>query len=576
MCGQCPVDDFIGQTFPTPKGGVLTIVGDNGLKGNKKRYEFKCSVCSKDPRLPKTFYASKNSIMDGHISCGCSSRYRDDGEISVYLGDKSKTRYGNILTIVGHNGLVKNKKRYFVECSVCSLKERYTKHFEIPLSDFRNGNKTPCECSNRMKKKESQIVYDAKELCKSRGYEYIRFVNKISANSKIIYFCKDHGEQIQSLGKMKQGQSCPQCSLGLTSERNRKPEDLVIEEIKEKCVEHDIEFVKIINYKNKSSKFHYICKTHGLKTGVISSILYNDSGCSECGVERSSESKRIKDPENLIHNRCKETNSKFVGYLGGNFVSSRETKVIISCNKHGDQSVNFSRFINGGNFCTQCGIESIKDKLRNPNAENTVNEICKKEEYEYLGFPDGYKNVNSKFEYICNIHGKQTSSYDKFVHGGSRCPSCATSGYQPSKPGHLYVTNWINYNKDTNEFFKIGITNFLEQRIKQQARKTSYKPHQLIVFKFEDGSIPQELERLTKPYRQDMEHPIITPDEFADGTTEILQNWIDIIKILPELIDTIREKGYTPEIEVGKRLYNKLIKLDKDQMAKVILDHLYK
>ncbi|ATI18084.1 hypothetical protein [Aeromonas phage AS-sw] len=73
-----------------------------------------------------------------------------------------------------------------------------------------------------------------------------------------------------------------------------------------------------------------------------------------------------------------------------------------------------------------------------------------------------------------------------------------------------------------------------------------------------------------------MEHPIITPDEFVDGATEILQNWIDIIKILPELIDTIREKGHTPEIEVGKRLYNKLIKLDKDQMAKVILDHLYK
>ncbi|QMV29092.1 hypothetical protein AP1_0385 [Aeromonas phage AP1] len=176
----------------------------------------------------------------------------------------------------------------------------------------------------------------------------------------------------------------------------------------------------------------------------------------------------------------------------------------------------------------------------------------------------------------CPHHGYYQISYNDLVHGDRGCPSCAEYGYRPVKPGYLYVTNWTNYDKDTNEFFKIGITNFLDQRIKQQARKTSYKPHQLIVFKFEDGSIPQELERLTKPYRQDMEHPIITPDEFADGTTEILQNWIDIIKILPELIDTIREKGYTPEIEVGKRLYNKLIKLDKDQMAKVILDHLYK
>lgn len=202
--------------------------------------------------------------------------------------------------------------------------------------------------------------------------------------------------------------------------------------------------------------------------------------------------------------------------------------------------------------------------------------LCEKEGYEFLGFPEGYKNQRSKFEYNCHTHGKQIVSYNDFVNKGSRCPSCATHGYNLSKPGFLYVTNWINNDKDTNEFFKIGITNFLEQRIKQQARKASYKPHQLIVFKFLDGSIPQKLERLTKPYRQDMSHPIITPEEFGDGTTEILQNWIDIIKILPELIDTIRVNGYTPEIEVGKRLYNKLTKLDKKDMAQAILDHLYK
>jgi hypothetical protein len=32
------VDDFIGNTFPTPKGCTLTVVSVNGLKGSKKRY----------------------------------------------------------------------------------------------------------------------------------------------------------------------------------------------------------------------------------------------------------------------------------------------------------------------------------------------------------------------------------------------------------------------------------------------------------------------------------------------------------------------------------------------------------
>ena len=272
---------------------------------------------------------------------------------------------------------------------------------------------------------------------------------------------------------------------------------------------------------------------------------------------------------------CVDAGYEFLGFPDG--YKNCYSKFSYNCPVHGKQKVSYTNFVkNMGTRCPSCGTESMKDKKRNPEAEAIVKELCEKEGYEYLGFPDGYKNCYSKFSYNCPVHGKQKVSYDSFVNIGSRCPSCAEHGYNPSKPGHLYVTNWVNYDKDTNEFFKIGITNFLEQRIKQQARKTSYKPHQLIVFKFEDGSIPQELERLTKPYRQDMEHPIITKEEFYNGTTEILQNWIDIIKILPELIDSIRQSGYTPEIEVGKRLYNKLIKLDKVDMVKVILDHLYK
>ena len=267
--------------------------------------------------------------------------------------------------------------------------------------------------------------------------------------------------------------------------------------------------------------------------------------------------------------------NKFVGFDGGEYKGVNSTKVILNCPEHGEYRPTYNNLIRKESGCAKCGIETTRDKNRNSKAEIITKELCGKEGYEYIGFPEGYKNAFSKFEYNCPIHGKQIVEYKSFSNG-HRCPSCATYGYQPAKPGHLYVTNWINYNKDTNEFFKIGITNFLEQRIKQQARKTSYKPHHLIVFKFEDGSIPQELERITTPYRQNMEHPIITQDEFSDGTTEILQNWIDIIKILPELIDTIRQKGYTPEIEVGKRLYNKLIKLDKSDMAQAILNHLYK
>lgn len=43
-------DDFIGTTFPTPDGGVLTVVGWNGERQGcgSKKYTVECSICSKD------------------------------------------------------------------------------------------------------------------------------------------------------------------------------------------------------------------------------------------------------------------------------------------------------------------------------------------------------------------------------------------------------------------------------------------------------------------------------------------------------------------------------------------------
>ena len=68
------MDDFVNSKFTTPKGGVLIVKDDNGLKGNKKRYILECSVCSKDKKLWPygSIYSSKSSILKGNIPCGCS------------------------------------------------------------------------------------------------------------------------------------------------------------------------------------------------------------------------------------------------------------------------------------------------------------------------------------------------------------------------------------------------------------------------------------------------------------------------------------------------------------------------
>ncbi|WP_175044360.1 hypothetical protein [Aeromonas hydrophila] len=294
------VDSFIGSTFQTPKGGVLTVVGDNGLKGNKKRYQLTCSICSLDGELfPELFESPKGNLVNGAIPCGCS-------------------------------------------------KKPEWKPFQINIIVSR--------------------------LCLESGYGYIGF-----------------------------------------------PE----------------------GYKNHRSKFEYNCPIHG------------------------------------------------------------------------KQKASYQDFVNGDSRCHHC---SGTKKKTLSESETIVKEICTKEGYGYLDFPEGYKNAYSKFEYLCPVHGKQIVSYDGFVNHNSRCPSCSTSGYQPSKPGYFYL---FKYEKENHiPVYKYGITNRLTNtRSKEHIKGIKNVKSQLIYeWYFEDGTIPQSMERYIKNH-----YETGVSDWLTSGNTETVQ-----------------------------------------------------
>uniref|UniRef100_A0AB39AJI4 Endonuclease n=1 Tax=Vibrio phage P018-4 TaxID=3229728 RepID=A0AB39AJI4_9CAUD len=81
--------DFIGTQFPTPKGGVLTVVGVSG-KENKGAAIFilECSICSKDEELwPYLAIKSlKGGLVRGKVPCGCTKMpkwTKDQNEIRI-------------------------------------------------------------------------------------------------------------------------------------------------------------------------------------------------------------------------------------------------------------------------------------------------------------------------------------------------------------------------------------------------------------------------------------------------------------------------------------------------------------
>lgn len=73
---------------------------------------------------------------------------------------------------------------------------------------------------------------------------------------------------------------------------------------------------------------------------------------------------------------------------------------------------------------------------------------------------------------------------------GKGCPSCAKTGFDPSKPGILY---YLRVEKDSQIYWKIGITNLsVKERFKASELKFITTLYSQL---FEDGSIAQKAER---------------------------------------------------------------------------------
>jgi hypothetical protein len=195
-----------------------------------------------------------------------------------------------------------------------------------------------------------------------------------------------------------------------------------------------------------------------------------------------------------------------------------KTKLDVECLKDGYRWQLSYNNMKSGRGCPKC---ANRPKVDEQEALQKCIDICEEMNYDVVGFPDGYKNCYTRFEYNCKIHGKQKVSYDNFVNGGRRCRGCAKSGYSTSKQGTFYVYQWT---KGGHSFIKFGITNQKEiARIKQQKRETEYNYKKVWSATFEDGSIPLHIENYIK--NSGIEIGIMSKEEFPRGFTETVKTY---------------------------------------------------
>jgi hypothetical protein len=169
------------------------------------------------------------------------------------------------------------------------------------------------------------------------------------------------------------------------------------------------------------------------------------------------------------------------------------TKLNLECSVDGHRwTANIDNIINKDSGCPKCKAKYIGDSKRTDEQEalEKCKEICETEEYELLGFPDGYKNAFSRFEYKCLKHGKQNVCYDKFVNEGTRCKGCwkekqkeLSSGFYGYYPDRKDEQDFLYVLDFDGEFIKIGRSFDVDERMKGLRSDSKIKKiHKLRIF----------------------------------------------------------------------------------------------
>ena len=209
----------------------------------------------------------------------------------------------------------------------------------------------------------------------------------------------------------------------------------------------------------------------------------------------------------------------------------QKAKLNLECLKDGYKwTPSLNNFINHGVGCHKC---SGKYKATEQEALQKCIYICKENNYDVIGFVDGYKNVKSRFEYVCKIHGKQNVCYNDFVNSGTRCGGCARDdsgfyGYYPERKDEqdfIYVLDF------DNKFIKVGRSFDVERRIPELQRESGIQEiHKLRIF----TATHQEIYDLEQELHSELRERNF--QHYVDWSTECFEN--DCHFILNKLLDT--------------------------------------
>ena len=420
------VDSFIGETFDTPQGGVLTVVGVlPKVKGKHLKYQITCSVCSEDKELyPDLFESTKGNLVSGKVPCGCAKIPKLTDRQETIIINRHLKENATHLTVVGVSDRKSGRhKVYTLSCSVCSEdKELYPDLFESVKGSLVNGQ-IPCGCAKSSKWTKQQYEVRVKRECIKRGYEFLGFVgnpDKVNAKTKLSLRCLVDGDEWQStnIANFFCGKGCPECRITATKEANTKPDSALIQSFMATgAYPEGTTFTRNTTRKNKAGHIAYwdvfcpICSndefvSNELCSGIFVSYAGNlQRGNKPCRCNTHSYQWTQAQIEYRIQKVCDSEGLGFKGFTDKGYTGTNKSKHLWTCSKgHLCDSTTVHSFLNNDIRCKTCRDESGIGNGFYPD---------RTEEQDYLyiiSFDNQYIKVGRSFDVIQRMVGLSKDS----------------------------------------------------------------------------------------------------------------------------------------------------------------------
>jgi hypothetical protein len=179
-------------------------------------------------------------------------------------------------------------------CPIHGIFEQgYQKHCELGRGCWECG-KVNCIV------KDNKDIFISKAIAKhGNKYDYSKVEYK-SSKTKVIIFCKLHGDFLQQAGSHLTGSGCKECGVSKTAILNTLSKEEIL--LKFRNFHGDKYKYPDFTYKNTKSKISIVCKEHGEFKQTIGKHFMG--GCKKCGDISTGNAKRIlpKDLEKFSKN----------------------------------------------------------------------------------------------------------------------------------------------------------------------------------------------------------------------------------------------------------------------------------